>query len=181
MEPKQALAHISEDGQRTQTVAEHLDGTARRSASFAAAFGAEQDGYYTGTLHDIGKYSAAFQRRLHGGERVDHSTAGAQMAFRQKQFPAAFAVAGHHGGLPDGGSQADTGQDSTLMGRIKRNNLPPYDAWKEEICPPPTPPLPPAKTGYEMAFYTRMLFSCLVDADYLDTEQFMDGAVFLNS
>lgn len=176
MEPKQALAHISEDGQRTQTVAAHLDGTARRSASFAAAFGAEQDGYYTGTLHDIGKYSAAFQRRLHGGERVDHSTAGAQMAFRQKQFPAAFAVAGHHGGLPDGGSQADTGQDSTLMGRIKRNNLPPYDAWKEEICPPPTPPLPPAKTGYEMAFYTRMLFSCLVDADYLDTEQFMDGA-----
>ena len=63
MEPKQALAHISEDGQRTQTVAAHLDGTARRSASFAAAFGAEQDGYYTGTLHDIGKYSAAFQRR----------------------------------------------------------------------------------------------------------------------
>ena len=85
MEPKQALAHISEDGQRTQTVAEHLDGTARRSASFAAAFGAEQDGYYTGTLHDIGKYSAAFQRRLHGGERVDHSTAGAQVAFRFPQ------------------------------------------------------------------------------------------------
>lgn len=102
------LAHISEDGTRTQTVKEHLQGTAELCAKFATVFDAEQAGYYTGMLHDIGKYSTAFQHRLLGGAKVDHSTAGAKEALNQNQFCTAFAVAGHHGGLPDGGSRVDT-------------------------------------------------------------------------
>ena len=59
-----ALAHISIDGTRTQTVYEHLSGTAHLAGAFAAAFGAQQEAEYAAWLHDIGKYSAAFQQRL---------------------------------------------------------------------------------------------------------------------
>ena len=57
------LAHIADDG-REQTIAEHLRGTAELAAGFAAAFGAKADGYFAGLLHDIGKYTVGFQRRL---------------------------------------------------------------------------------------------------------------------
>ena len=66
------LAHLTEDG-RTQTILEHLKGTASLCSAFAAAFDAEAQGHLAGMAHDIGKYSAAFQRRLHGGPKVDHA------------------------------------------------------------------------------------------------------------
>ena len=69
-------AHIREDG-KVQTVEEHLRGTAERCARFASRFGEEERGYMLGYAHDIGKCSAAFQKRLLGGAKVDHSTAGA--------------------------------------------------------------------------------------------------------
>lgn len=68
------LAHLTEDG-RTQTILEHLKGTASLCSAFAAAFDAEAQGQLAGMAHDIGKYSAAFQRRLHGGPKVDHASA----------------------------------------------------------------------------------------------------------
>lgn len=111
------LAHISEDQTRTQTVAEHLRNTAALAGTFAAAFDAEGEAQFAGILHDIGKYSTKFQQRLKGGAPVDHSTAGAQQALRQGHPQAAFAIAGHHSGLPDGGSAADDPGDSTLFGR----------------------------------------------------------------
>lgn len=113
---KKMLAHISEDGTRVQTVADHLQGTAVLCGQFAAAFDAQQQGTWLGLLHDIGKYSTKFQRRLQGGEKVDHSTAGAQVAARYGQIPLAFAIAGHHSGLPDGGGRSDTAQDATMFG-----------------------------------------------------------------
>ena len=70
------LAHIADDG-REQTVIDHLDGTARRSAAFASDFGSENFGKLVGLAHDIGKNSPAFQKRLMGGPKVDHATAGA--------------------------------------------------------------------------------------------------------
>ena len=72
---KPFLAHKSEDGTRFQTVKEHLEGTAGLAAQFAADFGGEEQARLAGLLHDIGKYSAGFQRRLEGGPKVDHSTA----------------------------------------------------------------------------------------------------------
>lgn len=68
-------AHIRADGTK-QTVEAHLNGTAERCASFAAAFGEEQRGKLLGYAHDIGKCSKAFQHRLQGGPKVDHATAG---------------------------------------------------------------------------------------------------------
>ena len=101
---RKRLAHISEDHSREQTVYEHLTGTAELAKQFAAAFGAEEDGYLLGLLHDIGKYSDAFQHRLDGGVRVDHSTAGAKEACAHGVGYLALAIAGHHGGIPNFGS-----------------------------------------------------------------------------
>lgn len=172
------LAHISEDYSREQTVYEHLTGTAELAKQFAAAFGAEEDGYLLGLLHDIGKYSDAFQHRLDGGVRVDHSTAGAKEACAHGVGYLALAIAGHHGGIPNFGSRADTKNDATLSGRLKRD-LEPYDDWKTEVTLPPVKPfnMREFNTGFRLSFYIRMLFSCLVDADFIDTETFMDGAL----
>ena len=171
------LAHIAND-QREQTIAEHLHGTAELAAKFAAAFGAEADGRFTGLLHDIGKYTSGFQKRLDGGPPVDHSTAGAQEAFSQHgNAPAALAIAGHHSGIPDAGNVHDPPNEPTLLGRIKRPCAP-DPAWAQEISVPvSTPPAwLSANDLLQNAFYTRMLYSCLVDADFQDTQHFMDGA-----
>ena len=69
-------AHVSED-ERKQTVKQHLEGTARLASEFAKVFGEEQRGQLLGLAHDIGKYTEGFQKRLHGGMKVDHSSAGA--------------------------------------------------------------------------------------------------------
>ena len=172
------LAHLDETGTRRQTVREHLLGTAALAAAFAQPFGGEEQAALAGLLHDIGKYSDAFQRRLRGGaERVDHSTAGAQVAFRELHQPEiAFAVAGHHAGLPDGGSRTDTPEETTLFGRLRRRTEP-CAAWRQEIqLPAARRPSALPTDGFTEAFYTRMLYSCLVDADFLDTEAFMRGA-----
>ena len=76
MEHSTRLAHISEDGTRTQTVYDHLAGTARLAGSFAAPFGAQSEAEFAAWLHDVGKYSDAFQLRLKGGPKVDHSPPG---------------------------------------------------------------------------------------------------------
>lgn len=170
------LAHIADDG-RVQTVSEHLHGTGELAAGFAAPFGAADEARAAGLLHDIGKYSAAFQQRIRGSAvSVDHSTAGAQEACKRGDLPAALAIAGHHGGIPDCGNQRhDTADDTTLHGRLRRK-LPPYDKWQNEIAPPSAKPPAWAVSGsITAAFYTRMLYSCLVDADFQDTQNFMDG------
>ena len=179
---KSYLAHIAEDG-REETVRSHLQDTARLAASFAAGFGAEEQGRLMGLAHDLGKYSASFQRHLRGApNRVDHSTAGAVELWKRRQCPAAFAVAGHHGGLPDGGSRTDNCDQPTLLGRFNRaqmGKLADYSAWADEISLPQAQ-LPPYLQGrrvdpLDSMFYTRMLYSCLVDADFLATEAFMSG------
>lgn len=171
-----ALAHISEDHSRTQTVYEHLSGTASLAGRFAAAFGAEQEAELAAWLHDIGKYSTAFQKRLNGGPKTDHATAGAQeaMKLRPPHPQAAFAIAGHHAGIPDGGNpRNDTADDATLFGRLKKD-VPSYDHWREVTLPQSAPPDWACKEDLSFAFFTRMLYSCLVDADFIDTETFMD-------
>ena len=119
MDHTPCLAHITDDG-RTQTVLTHLLETASLARTFAQPFGGESQAELAGLSHDIGKYSAAFQRRLHGGPRTDHATAGAAECWQRRQPFAAFAVAGHHGGLPDGGGQGDGPELATLCVRLKR-------------------------------------------------------------
>lgn len=173
------LAHRSED-QREQTILTHLRATSDMCARFAAAFGAEDQGRLAGLAHDIGKYSDAFQQRLAGAATpVDHATAGAFECCKCRQIPAAFAVAGHHAGLPDGGSKTDNPDQPTFFGRMNRaklGKLPPYGAWAQELSLPPAAPPQNVSGQAEAMFFTRMLYSCLVDADFLDTEAFMEGS-----
>lgn len=172
------LAHISEDG-REQTVLEHLTGTAELCAGFSAPFCDPKIGLFTGLLHDIGKYSPGFQRRIQGSPiRVDHTTAGAFECAKRGCDPIAYCISGHHGGLPDGGGRGDLGK-STLLSRIRKaqsGQLEPYDAWLREVSLPQIEfPQWLNRDPLTDSFFIRMLYSCLVDADFLDTERFMAG------
>ena len=114
-------AHVSNDGLRYQTVAEHLKGTASLCRAFAAVFDAGEYGELAGLAHDMGKCTEGFQNRLlHDGPKVDHATAGA-LCCDKLNFFAAVCVAGHHTGLPDVGNQKmDASSDSTFFGKMKR-------------------------------------------------------------
>ena len=169
------FAHINTNGDY-QTVFSHLYGTAELCASFAASFGAQEQGRFIGLLHDIGKCSVEFQKRLQGGTIVDHSTAGAYESAKRNAIWAAACIAGHHSGIPDfGNMRNDSEDDATLYGRLKRahaGRIPQYQ------CPVPIDsvqaPTSFGKDNLTDSFVIRMLFSCLVDADFLDTEKFMN-------
>ena len=172
------LAHI--DGKREQSIKEHLEGTAVLAAEFAKSFKKEQWGYCAGMLHDIGKYSDAFQERIRGNNtnQVDHSTAGAKICMEKGGFYSllGYCIAGHHAGLPNTG--AGTGLDkSTMYGRLKKN-VEDYSSYLDEIEIPalqeiPFDPNVVINPDFSLSVFIRMLYSCLVDADFLDTEQFM--------
>lgn len=171
-------AHISEDNQK-QTVNDHLHGVAERSAHFAKAFDAEEHGKRVGLAHDIGKCTDAFQRRLNGGPKVDHSTAGAVLCAKRNEPLTAICVAGHHSGLPDfGNAKTDMAGDATLIGRIKKY-LSQGDTIQEDwetILLDSVPEPDFHQNGFYRSLWGRMLYSCLVDADFLDTETFMRGS-----
>lgn len=175
------IAHTRSCDCQTQELKLHLEATAQIAAEFAREFGAENIAYRCGLLHDIGKYSKAFQKRImENGPRTDHSTAGAIEAFKLNDIYSAFCIAGHHGGLPDGGNKKfDSPDDSTLMGRLKREQgkqIDGYSIYSDEIrVPEAAPPDYLSKSMFGNAFFIRMLYSALIDADYLDTEAFMSN------
>ncbi len=173
------LAHI--DRARKQTNKEHLYGTALLAGDFAERFGKWDWGYCCGMLHDIGKYSAAFQEKIQNdsNKQVDHSTAGAQVCAEKGGMYGfmSYCIAGHHSGLPDRGGSSDVENAPTLEGR-KKKKIEDYSAYKNEIQIPEIKTLPFDERGtqdpdFSMSMFIRMLYSCLVDADFLDTESFM--------
>lgn len=184
-----SYAH-SKDGEppeRWQPLEDHLRGVAELARSFADDFGAGEWGYLAGLWHDLGKYSSEFQkllsesldRILHEDKksgRVNHSTAGASLATEKFGLAGrifAYLIAGHHAGLPDWGGDA-TG-NAALSRRLKdndfltaiRNLLPP--GIRDQSLPKSRP-----GKGTDPALWIRMLFSCLTDADFLDTERFIE-------
>ncbi len=140
-----------------------------------------------GLAHDLGKYSAAFQSYISGhGTSPDHATAGAQVLMhmaagagpyeRVAAQLAAFAVAGHHSGLPDRGSIDEPG---TLEHRLIKPIEPLDPCWRDELplalsgCFGPRSLQPSTgEEAFQLAFLGRMIFSALVDADFIDTETF---------
>lgn len=170
-----------------QGLRQHLENCARRAAEFSSVFHASDWGYTAGLWHDMGKYSAEFQRQIRatGGEdahvetaeKVDHSSAGAQHAAHCLSHAGkvlAYVLAGHHGGLPDGVST-----DSCLRSRLEKA-VPDYSRCPKDLTTPQplTLPIVPTKerAGIQFSLFIRMLYSCLVDADFLDTEAFIDPA-----
>ena len=183
-------AHSAEDDlgnllpyEHWQTLQSHSVNVGEMAAEFARVFGAQEIACQTEQLHDLGKYSEPFDRRLHGGPSVDHATAGAKIAVERwgnvigKLM--AFCIAGHHAGLANGNGEGDNRR--TLKQRLALQfgaDIPALDNfWQQEIKLPQNLSAPPLKADahhpfFSYAFFTRMLYSCLVDADYLDTEAF---------
>ncbi len=161
-----------------QLLSDHLKKVGEFAKENARFFNAEMLAEIAGLLHDIGKYTEGFAKRLEGGMRVDHATAGAQISVEKwGQFGKllAYVIAGHHAGLANG---IDEGVDrSTLENRLNKS-IPELDTvWVDEIFVPAQLSMPPFKVaesfqGFQIAFMIRMLFSCLVDADFIDTEAF---------
>jgi len=185
-----AHSRFGSDQSNWEPLAVHLNAVAKGAEGFAATFGAGDWGHVAGLLHDLGKYSDAFQRRLKGEVgKVDHATAGAIEAGKLYGYPLArplqFVIAGHHAGLADGrvlaGGSVDQRARSTLEERLSRT-IEDYRAFDREIAVPnQLPPLPLSlqrhRCGFQLALFTRMLFSCLVDADFLETERFYNDGV----
>jgi CRISPR-associated endonuclease/helicase Cas3 len=165
-------------------LADHLIGTGDQAAQRAAAFGAERLARLAGRLHDLGKYSERFQKRVRGSAvRVDHATHGAvhcknlRPQSRDELFAtslAAFAIAGHHAGLPDWKDLSDR-----MGGPLE----PLWADWQSELSLDTTALFPATfqvapdrdTCAYQLGFLGRMVFSCLVDGDWRDTEHFYDS------
>ena len=181
------FAHTAPQKSDWEPLKDHLLKVATRAEQFAAVFDAGQEAYAAGLLHDLGKYGELFQKRLCGTEsHIDHWTAGAWAAISKYGSKAgrcmALAIQGHHIGLQidnkqafiDGickckatvGTKLSDVSMSPLLGRLSGDQL----------------ELPPLATSFyirNMKYCSdmldvRMLYSSLVDADYLETEKFMN-------
>lgn len=181
------------DKRHWQPLATHLRNVADLAKEFAAPLRLEKEAELAGLLHDLGKYAARFQARLrnpaiHG---INHWAAGAAHAAKLKAAAVAFAADGHHTGIP-ALSDAEAGTplrqtvsvfaDAKL--RLELTGQCPEDAAtlltrfrQDGLSLPPVSLRAIGKDqGFEETFRTRMLFSCLVDADFLDTEKHFDAS-----
>lgn len=167
---------------RWQLLSTHLCNVAELARQFAAPFGSADEARLAGLLHDLGKYREAFQEYLAGkcppSAETHHAVYGAALAVQREWLGPAFAIAGHHAGLHD------LSDLQTLVGGNKydaMNRLAPLvKQFEEELGKIPNELAEPefadpAKDRATIEFYVRMLFSCLVDADFLDTEHFSRG------
>ena len=172
------LAHKrNETDGKEELLIDHLTVTAEMAKLFAKPFDYGDLMYFIGLIHDIGKYSKEFQQRIRGmNNTVDHSTAGTQLAFtKYRAIMSAFCIAGHHAGIPNLGSKTDGNDSGTLWKKVNNNSIPDYSQWKNELVDlqkyAVAEKVP--KDKYSTSFLIHMLFSCLVDADYICTENFM--------
>ena len=165
----------------------HLERVGQLAAEFSDKFEAEEWGRLAGLWHDLGKYQEAFQRRLRGDDiSVEHAGAGATHAARVSQSensPLSFVIAGHHGGLPNLRNSEDT-RLTPLKLRLKRNKaslnevttVAPIELLKHKSPQPPkwlkTQTASVEAQRRRGEFFTRMLFSTLVDSDSLVTAAF---------
>ncbi len=182
------IAHKSDD--KIQTIKEHSENTAYLSESFSIEELKELI-FNISLLHDIGKYQPTFQRRINGENvKIPHAACGAKEAskiYKDRVISKIieYCIAGHHSGLHDSGQEIDSEQQSTLCGNLKRETED-YFRYKTDInlteistkrlfdfikkdCKTKK------QTTEKLDFIIRYCFSCLTDADWLDTEEFCSG------
>jgi len=169
-----------------QLLEDHLQNVAELAAEFADVFHSSDWGKPLGENHDLGKGTLPWQAYLrHANHIVDefakfyeghpnHSAVGAKWVYEHSREAGkllAYCIAGHHGGLPNWSDS----QISALESRLAQ-------VTPEVVFPHSTSELPKQlpfsvdteRLGFQLQFFVRMLFSCLVDADYLDTEASLD-------
>lgn len=162
----------------------HLKEVSELAAEFAKVFGADDWGRLAGLWHDLGKYQLGFQDYLlreNGytahletvAGHVNHSTAGGLWAIQQlgPQYGRVFAflILGHHAGLAD--------FDSELYPQSSLNHRLKHEASGTAYIPQKfvDDKGPDSRIfANDSALWIRMVFSALVDADFLCTEAFMD-------
>ena len=185
------IAHVrklnNDQWAEPQLLETHLHETAKLAAEFASEFDSREWGYALGISHDTGKATLEWQKYFHiksgydeeasseSPGRVEHSGPGAKLAediFGKTGRFLSYSIAGHHAGLPDWiGSQA------ALAFRLQNSNT--KDVNEEiksllhGLCPN-NPPWIFNNTGLDISLWIRMLFSCLIDADRLNTENYMN-------
>jgi CRISPR-associated endonuclease/helicase Cas3 len=177
-----------------QPLDQHLRNVATRAAESAARFHSGDWAQLAGMLHDLGKASDGFQSYLlrsnglddseydSAGKPSTHSGAGAAWAleaYREFGRILAYPVMGHHAGLPDWTGGKTPNGALCIRQAAARKELEGVRKWAKELLLPTKPPPPPFKMAErEIHLWIRMLYSCLVDADFLDTERFMDPDKF---
>lgn len=172
---------------RWQPLSEHLRNVAKRAEQFAAPFGLADEAHLAGLLHDLGKYGKRFQQRLEDPSvrGVNHWVQGAFAAFEKKNIRLPFAIDGHHTGMPAftsdefkrslRNSMKDFHASNGVV--LKTENEESVDellfrASNDAILLDTFPSA--SEMSFASALRTRMLFSSLVDADFLDTEKHFD-------
>ncbi len=183
-------AHISED-KKIHLLEDHLRKVGQKAETYAETFGSGAWAKLAGRWHDLGKYSVAFQKMIYEANgmeahveyegaagKVNHSTAGALHAVEQLGVHGrilAYLIAGHHAGLPDwykveapGAALGERLADTKLLSDALKSDVP------ARILAGGVPKQSPVGGSDGFALWVRMLFSALVDADFLDTESFYD-------
>lgn len=189
-------AHIKHINNRwkTQSIKEHCEGTAAIAEKIASGFGAGEWAKLCGLWHDIGKYSPKFQQHIIASSgydttlrdpgKVDHATAGTLLAKEELKrlcLPVAYCICGHHSGLMDyvGNGRSNLGFHLSPQSQHYLDDIRQYLPKDIKL---PTLPMPKLdlNSGKPKAWHLwiRMLFSCLIDADRLDTERFMNPENF---
>ena len=187
-------AHSPDIHGRWHPLAEHLRSVAQYAEAMAGDWPWAEEARLAGHLHDLGKYGDLFQRRLRGAESgLDHWSVGALEALlTHKAFGAALAIEGHHVGLqPASRAHVATRFEQTRQGRspfgahlrLSDANRPRLleraasDGLQFAACDTPSVPLDSSAWSAPIArmLDVRMLFSCLVDADFLDTDAHFKG------
>ncbi len=185
------LAHLDEVG-REHLLIDHLQAVGAGAREFADSFNAGPWGEIAGLWHDLGKYAPSFQamiRRENGYEahievaanddQRDHSSAGALYALKvlgSSSLPVSLAIASHHAGLPDAEEFKQRVQRRANRLEVTLAAKPPADLIAARSLPPwPSRSQDREAEMRRLELWTRMLFSALCDADFLDTEKFFRG------
>ncbi|MBY6277443.1 MAG: CRISPR-associated helicase/endonuclease Cas3 [Symbiobacterium thermophilum] len=160
----------------------HLTEVARMACQFAAPFGAGELAYWIGFCHDLGKINPAFQQYLETvncGQPhpvVPHAIWGGALAYwllwKHKQDAymwklLALPIYGHHAGLPNGGTISSVLEHFVQETPVALDQMMAYLQEHKALLPRLRAP---ALTGTRLELFIRMVYSALVDADYLDTE-----------
>lgn len=171
---KEFHAHSANEAGLCHGLVDHLIAVAKIAGEFCTPFNSHDAGYYAGLWHDVGKFNQEFQKYLNSGKHSggpDHKGAGAKLALQHLE-PLALLVQGHHGGLPvmrhckGWVNEKDSNPATALAIEHARHAMPDLEP-KGRIAPPEWT----RKDLHRAEMWLRMVFSALVDADYLDTEE----------
>lgn len=184
MPDQSPVAHTPAKGSNQwHDLKEHLQDVAGRAKEYAAKFGAGDLGHYAGLWHDLGKYNPDFQRYLQqcasaqdsdvSPRSVPHAIYGAKLAWEVLK-PIAPVIYGHHSGLPQIQEMKTVKLTAPEHETVYQTVI--DQAQQHGIVLKPEKDLNHLfsqlyEGNYSYEMMTRLLFSCLVDADYLDTEE----------